>query len=78
MKASKLVQHTLIPVALMAANVALAHFIYLLVHDHNDYLLPVAGLCLLILGFAIIRAKRLFLLLGIMAYSLFLWFSLLH
>ncbi len=77
MKEAKLIQHTLIPIALIFGNIAIAHFIYLIAREslNANVLFVVFGLALLSTG--VFKANKFLLLLGIIAYSLFFLFSLL-
>lgn len=71
-----LIQHKLIPVALMAGNMALIHFIYLLAMNGNDYFLMLTAVSLGILAAGILKPNKYILVSGIFFYLLILIFSL--
>lgn len=75
MKAFSLIQHKLIPTALIAGNIALVHFIYLLAIAGSSYLLIATAICIIILATGILRPNKYLLLAGIIAYSLLLFLS---
>lgn len=72
-----LIQHKLVPLALIASNIALAHFIYLLTNDSYSYTLILTLIAMLTLAGAILRPNKYLLLTAIIFYALFLSFSLL-
>lgn len=74
-KAFSLIQHKLIPTALIAGNIAVVHFIYLLAVSGSSYLLTATAGCIIILATGILRANKYLLLAGIIAYALLLFFS---
>jgi len=76
MKDFRLVQHTLIPVALFAVNLAVVHFIYLLAEFRYDYLMAAVLLCLGTLATGILKQQKYLLLAGISGYLLLFIFSL--
>jgi len=57
-KAANLLQHKLIPLALIASNIALAHFIYLLANAHYSYTLILTLFTLLTLVVSILRPNK--------------------
>lgn len=77
MKESKLIQHNLIPLALIAANVALAQLIYLMAENSDMYRFIINMICLCLLGYGTFKANKVTLLLGIIGYTSFLLFTLL-
>jgi len=77
MKQAKVIQHTLIPIALIAGNIGLAHLIYLLANGMFSLQLPALAITLVLLGMGILKADRLLLLIGTGAYILILLFTLL-
>lgn len=74
-KAFSLIQHKLIPMALIAGNIALVHFIYLLGEEGCIYPLIATAICIMILATGIFRSNKYLLLAGIVAYALLLFFS---
>ena len=74
-KTFRLIQHTLIPLALIAANTALAHLIYLLEIGAYNYLLILTLNALMFLSAGIFRANKYLLLSSIVLYTLLLIFS---
>lgn len=77
MKEAKLIQHTLIPVALILGNIAIAHFIYLVTREALSLNILFVALGLALLGVGILKANKSILFIGIATYSLFFLFSLL-
>jgi uncharacterized membrane protein len=76
MKEFRLVQHTLIPFALLVANTAVAHFIYLLSEGLYGYMTAAIFIGLLILAAGILRSNKYALSGGIVFYILLLLFTL--
>ena len=77
MKEAKLIQHTLIPVALILGNIAIADFIYLMAREALSLNILFVALAMALLGTGILKANKAILFIGIAAYSLFFLFSLL-
>jgi hypothetical protein len=71
-KAFVLIQHKLIPTALIAGNIGLAHLIYLLEKGGYSYLLVLTILSVIVLTTAIIRPHKYLLLTGIFFYAVVL------
>jgi len=69
MKAFSLIQHKLIPTALIAGNIAVVHLIYLLAKGDYSYVLWATVVCIISLTIGIIRASKYLLLAGIIFYS---------
>ena len=76
-KAFNLIQHKLIPIALIASNVALVHAIYLLAKADDHYVLFTVVSCLVLLTIGILHSAKYILLTGIIFYTLILIFTLL-
>lgn len=74
-KAFSLIQHKLIPTALIAGNIALVHFIYLQAEGGSRRLLIATAICMITLATGILRPNKYLLLTGIVAYALLLTFS---
>jgi hypothetical protein len=72
----KILQHNLIPLALITGNVALAHFIYLLTNAHYSYTLILTSFALLTLVVSILRPNKYLLSMAIILYIAFLSFIL--
>jgi hypothetical protein len=70
MKAFSLIQHKLIPTALIAGNIALVQLIYLLAKGDYNYILWATALCIISLVIGILRANKYLLLGGIISYSI--------
>ncbi|SMD08240.1 hypothetical protein [Pedobacter africanus] len=68
MKTFALVQHKLIPTALIAVNIAVVHLIFLLAKADYGYVLWATACCTLALGIGIVRASKYLLIAGIAAY----------
>lgn len=66
------IQHTLIPIALIAGNIALVHAIYLLAKGDFHYALWATVICLVTLTVGIVRANKYLLIGGTGIYSLIL------
>lgn len=75
-KTLNLIQHKLIPIALIAGNIALVHAIYLLAETGNYYTLFTVVICLVVLAIGILRSAKYMLLTGIVFYTLILLFVL--
>ena len=71
-KAFVLIQHKLIPTALIAGNIALAHLIYLLEKGGHTYSLVLTIISVIVLTTAIIRPHKYLLLTGIFFYAVVL------
>lgn len=76
-RAFNLIQHKLIPIALIACNIALVHAIYLLAKADDRYTLFAVVICLVVLIVGILRSAKYVLLTGIILYTLTLLFGLL-
>lgn len=70
MKAFSLIQHKLIPTALIAGNIALVHLIYLLAKGDYSHTLSATALCIISLIIGILLANKYFLLAGIISYTI--------
>lgn len=75
-KAANLLQHKLIPFALIAINIALAHFICLIANAHYSYTLILTLFALLMLVFSILRPNKYLLSTAIIFYIACLLFTL--
>jgi len=71
-KAFGLIQHKLIPTALVAENIALAHLIYLLEKGGQSYSLVLTAASVIVLTTAILRPHKYLLLIGIFFYAVVL------
>lgn len=78
MKASKLIQHNLIPVTLIAGNVALAHLIYLIANGLFGLPLLTLAIIIVMMVLGVLRADKILLSVGSLAYTLLLLFTLLY
>lgn len=67
-KAFGVIQHKLIPTALIAGNIALAHLIYLLEKGDHSYSLVLTTISVIVLTTAILRPHKYLLLTGISFY----------
>lgn len=71
-KAFGLIQHKLIPTALVAGNIALAHLIYLLEKGGHNYSLVLTAASVIVLTTAILRPHKYLLITGICFYTIVL------
>lgn len=74
-KAFSLIQHKLIPTALIAGNIALVHLIYLLAEGDSGYFLTAIAICIIVMATGILRPNKYVLLAGLVAYVLVFTFS---
>ncbi|MBE9601361.1 hypothetical protein [Pedobacter sp. MC2016-24] len=72
MKEAKIIQQTWIPVALIAGNIALSHFIYLLAKGDYNYHLWATVICIIAITTGILRANKYLLIGGTGFYSIVL------
>lgn len=72
MKAFTLIQHKLIPGALIAVNIAIVHLIFLLAKADYSYSLWITALCAIALAIGIVRASKYLLVAGMVLYLLVL------
>ncbi len=76
MKAFSLIQHKLIPTALIAGNIAVVHLIYLLAKGDYGYNLCAVAASIICLVIGIIRASKYLLLTAIIFYSALIFWAL--
>jgi len=76
-KAFALLQHWLIPTALLAGNMALVQLIYLLAQGNYGYSTILTGIAIIVLTTGILRPKKYLLLSGIIFYTIVLFLALL-
>jgi len=77
MKEFRLIQHNLIPLALIAGNIAIAHLIYLLAIGLYGYNLVMVSMGVTALTLGIVRPNKYLLLAGIIFYTVVLFFGIL-
>lgn len=71
-KAFSFIQHQLIPMALIAGNIALAHLIYLIANGDDHYTLWATVICITALTIGILRSNRYLLIGATVLYSIVL------
>lgn len=68
-KTFSLIQHKLIPTALITGNIALVHLIYLLEKGGDSYSIVLTAAAVVVLSTAILRPKKYLLMAGIIFYT---------
>lgn len=74
MKGFSLIQHKLIPTALIVGNIAVAHIIYLIAKGDYSYILWATAASIIALTIGTVQANKYLLIVGIVSYLLLLVF----